>query len=89
MTRKEIETQYDVKHGTIVSPGKFEQTPVWAPYFWDLGMNDGADVEDSEGGWIFCIDSSDVERFPELQYIKTVTMWEDDNGFVQTRVVRR
>lgn len=39
MTRDEVLNVYEVHHGVIVSPGKFENEPVYAPalYEWLLG----------------------------------------------------
>lgn len=83
MTREEIERMHRVIAGRIVSPGKFEGEPVYVPAYWDLGLEGGADLDDG-GAFVFQIDASDVERWPELRDVKTLRLVEDDNGFVHS-----
>lgn len=89
MTREEIEGQYRVESGIIRSPGKFEGTPVWAPFYWDLSLEGCADDEECDEHdtlvEVFDVDSSDVEMFPELSGVKQVRLWSDDQGFVHTK----
>jgi len=85
--RDEVEAQYKVENGVIRSPGKFEGEPVWAPDFWALVLEGSAD-DHERGVYIFEIDSSDVERWPELREAKKIEIWEDDLGFVNTRITK-
>jgi hypothetical protein len=88
MTREEIEKEYRVVGATIISPGKFEGCPVYTPAFWDLGIGgtaDEADTVELDGdtrAFVFHIDASDVERWPELQGVRKLRLVEDGNGFV-------
>jgi hypothetical protein len=82
MTREEIEAEYVVRGGIIVSPGKFEGQPLHAPHFWALGLEGAADEDDGEC-YAFHVDSSDVERFAELAGVRTLRLVEDANGFVR------
>lgn len=77
----------------IRQPGKFEGEPRWVPYFWDmvLGGNGetsypGCDHDDGDCSCTsvdyFRVDSDDRERFPELDDIADVWLWEDSQGFV-------
>jgi len=82
MTRKEIESQYTVINGIIKSAGKFEQKPVYVPYYWDCFLNGCAD---RDNGKIlgFDVTKEDKLEFPELKHRKTVNIIESDTGFVQ------
>jgi hypothetical protein len=83
MTREEIEQEYKVIAGIITSPGKFEGESVYAPHYWNLGLEGGADEDDGES-YVFHLDSSDVLVWPELSSVRTLRLIEDDNGFVHT-----
>lgn len=94
MTRDQIEAEYRVVNGLIVSRGKFQGEPVYAPHFHELVQLGGADAtEPLSGGngdpddmtYVFEIDASDVEAFVELQNVTTLRLWEDEHGFVHTR----
>ncbi len=90
VTREEIEASYRVVGGKIVSPGEFQNEPVWAPHYWALVL-EGAEDDTFDDGcgveWsIFHIDASDVERWPELAGAETVALAKLDNGFVITAV---
>ena len=78
--------------GAIVSPGKFEATPVYAPHFWDLYLDGGGDNEFNEDGeyitW-FDVEKPDTQEFPELAPYVRVGIWSDDNGFVYCTHVER
>lgn len=87
LTRAEIEKMYKVENGIIKSPGKFEQEPVYVPYYWDLVLDGGPDeqVDDEDGTVhaIFEIDMTDVEMWPELGITRKLDLWEDSQGFVR------
>lgn len=80
MTRAEIEKEFTVRDGRIVSPGKFEGEPVYAPHFWEALLDGFAD-EDGAVAW-FDVTDEDRAEFPELQGIDRVSLETDDNGFV-------
>lgn len=91
MTRDEILKEYDVAPGNppiIKSLGKFEAEPIWAPYFWGMAMEMGAENEyENEAGEIvswFVIDELDVKEFPELEDFvgKRIYLRESESGFV-------
>ena len=85
MDRTSILDSYVLSEDTtppvITSPGKFEGEALYVPYFWDLFLNGDGDSGD-EGELIFTITPEDREQFPELGRRTTVTLIEDDNGFV-------
>lgn len=87
MTRSDIEKYYDVKDGRIVSPGKFEGEPVFAPHFWDVAMNGFADGDNGDT-FTFHIRKDDAEHdeFPELKKWmgrrRLLRLRQDDQGFV-------
>lgn len=76
MTRQEILAQYLVENGIITSPGKFEREPIYAPYFYELWLDNGADNEP------IAVEDEDRREFPELEDIAEVRVSEDDDGFV-------
>jgi hypothetical protein len=80
-------------------PGKFEGCPIYAPYFWAAVMNgEGTDETIGEnepdykyedvGSLVTHIDveSNDRAIFPELTSVDSVSLWEDDNGFIYLEV---
>ncbi len=82
MTRQELTNQYELDpHGIIASPGKFEGEPLYVPYYWQCYLDGMADSDD---GKILYFDVTDDDRkeFSELAEVKTVELWESDNGFV-------
>jgi hypothetical protein len=81
MNRKEIETEYTVENGIITSPGKFENEPVYAPYFYDALLNGFADDDDGEYA-MFHVTEDDINEFPELTSVKMVELYESSDGFV-------
>ena len=87
MNRSNIEQQYDVKSGRIVSPGKFEGEPVFAPHFWFIAMCGFADSDDGDT-FTFHIKKDDEEHkeFPELKEWmgrkRALRLRQDDQGFV-------
>lgn len=95
MDKQEIVKNYNVKDGRIVSPGKFEGEPIFAPYFY-AAWNDGQaeivdelDGEDMDGSYAgFTVTDFDVRQFPELapHQGNLVLLHEDGNGFVRLRI---
>lgn len=82
MTREEIEKQFNVKDGRIVSPGKFEGEMVYLPFFWEMFLDGAADNDDGKVISIK-IEPKDREMFPELgTRQKRVRFYETDQGFV-------
>ena len=71
-------------------PGKFEGEPEWAKELYDM-MLDGSDEtyydENDRPIDYFAIDAIDADEMvaPELDN-KHIILWEDDNGFVYTKV---
>lgn len=92
MTRHETLNNYEVNPatGTIISPGKFEGEPIFAPHFWFCGLEGFADSDDGKV-YTFRIKQSDPERkeFPELaKWLgrkRALRLIEDDQGFVHCR----
>lgn len=86
MTREEIEKEYRVIGSTIISPGKFQNEPVYAPDFWELGLAGAADEieekNDDAAVFVFHIDASDVQRWPELRDVRKLRLVESGDGFV-------
>ncbi len=81
MTRQDIERDYQVVNGRIVSPGKFEGEAVYIPYFWDAFLNGMSDRDD---GTVlgFDLTPEDKAMFPELRRKRTVRLLQRDDGFV-------
>ncbi len=89
MTREEIVKEYDVnKYGIIQSPGKFEGEMLYVPYFWDMVMNGMHDHEREDGTCVIDVEEDDRKMFPDLENIDYVTLYEDGNGFVYTRLYK-
>lgn len=90
MTREEVLKYYKVVDGRITSPGKFEGEPIFAPHFWDIGIQGCADSDD---GRVFTFrikrDDPEHKEFPELKRWlgrkRTVRLFEDEQGFVYAR----
>ena len=88
MLRQEVPEHYKVnRDGTIMSPGKFEGTPLYTPYLWDLVLEgEGEDEYDENGHPVTTlrIEEFDQMEFPEIvaDHIKWVQIWEDEQGFV-------
>ena len=82
MTRKEIEQEYDVVNGVIINSGKFENEPVYAPYFYSISLDGGADEVEADEADIFYVTEEDIKEFPELKGEHRVRLCEDNNGFI-------
>ena len=65
-------------------PGKFEGEPVYAPYYYDIMLNGGADEVGEDNVDTFTVTEEDRLIFPELKGIDTIIQYEDDNGFIYT-----
>lgn len=73
--------------GVITTPGKFEAEPRWAPTFWNMLLDGGADEELDDGIAVFILNKDDRDAFPELNGWYAVLLSERDDGFVDTRLV--
>lgn len=69
-------------------PGKFEGEPPWAEHFWNLSLEGGHDsAEEDEDGYFvvaFSVTDEDIVKFPELNGVDEIRLWEDNQGFVHT-----
>ena len=76
---------YQIEHGRIVDPGKFQGEPRWLPWFYEL-MLDGAgmvlDWPSGETTTLVDIYAGDVVLYPELISYVVVAIEENDQGFV-------
>lgn len=84
MTRADIEHEYTIRDGQIVSQGKFPGQPIYAPYFWARVLIGFADRETQDGDYIFTVTNQDRQQFPELGKVKTVILAELDSGRIVT-----
>ena len=91
MTRQEIEKEYKInEHGIICSPGKFEGEMLYAPYFYEIIMDGGADETDYPEGEdgspvdTFFITPEDIKEFPELDGCTKIECFESEQGFFYT-----
>ena len=87
--------EFNVVNGIIQNPGKFEGSPDWTPYYWDLVMNgEGEDIYDCPEDYDddlddkselhhteFTVDSEESDKFG-LECGSIVCVCQDDNGFV-------
>jgi hypothetical protein len=81
MTRSEIIAAYVIRRGTIVSPGRFEGQPVFAPYYYEALLSGLADEENDDAA-VFDVLQEDVAEFPELASFEKVFLSEDEQGFI-------
>lgn len=82
-TRKEIEKEYQVRDGLIVTPGKFEGQPIYVPYYYGAYLDGFADFENGRGAIGFYVTAVDKEQFPELKRRRTVKLIVRESGFVE------
>lgn len=87
MGRTELLQEFKVADGKIVSPGKFENEPLYAPYFYALALDGGAEETDTdmfgqESIAYLNVTPDDVKEFPELADVRQVQVFEDESGFV-------
>jgi hypothetical protein len=82
-TRSDIEALLELDvNGVIITPGKFEGSPAYVPYYWDKGLDGWADDEPDEVSYLFYITKEDINEFPELSCKDRVVVTIDDYGFV-------
>lgn len=93
-SRAGIRGQYDVnKAGIIMSPGKYEGDPVFAPYF-AFTASYGEELSHMEEGCgvyasLCKVDDDDRAEFPELGADDLYVMvTENDQGFVTVNVIK-
>lgn len=88
--RVALESDWDVYPDcpiVIRNPGRFEGEPLWAPYYWDVYMNGGAD--DDDGGCLsFDVSEDDRVIFPELADVARVEIYQRDDGFISSATIR-
>ena len=91
MTRAEIEAQYKCHDGIIVSPGKFEGEPIFAPALYDLmceGFSDILDYPDDTRIDIFeTWPVEDYDTFADFRDMidadtAVIALTESETGFV-------
>lgn len=78
---------HDPVTGRITQLGKFEGTPIFAPYYWDLALQGFADADNGAAfTFKFKNEDADFALWPELKVWlgRKRTMWlcEDSQGFV-------
>ena|SRR6185437_11788284 len=91
MTRKEIEAEYRIENGTILSPGKFEGEAIYAPHFSEFA-SDGEileTMEDGSGAFVALveIEAEDRAAFPEIEDGEFALVTENSDGFVMVSVI--
>ena len=89
MTREETFRNYKVENDRIVSPGKFEGEPVFAPYFWEIGLEGFADSDNGKVyGFRLKLNGQDKGNpfLPELRRWlgrkRSLKLSQDSQGFV-------
>lgn len=86
--REQTLNDYNVSHGRITSPGKFEGEPIFAPYYWNMALEG---FSDDDNGTVFAFKfktgSDDFTLWPELkQWLgrsRTLRLSESEQGFVR------
>lgn len=91
-TRAGIRRQYHVKDSIIMSLGKFEREPVFAPYFAHTASfgEELSHIQDGAGDYVslIAIDVDDRAEFPELSDdAMYVLLTENEQGFVSVRTI--
>lgn len=81
------EYQHDAS-GRISQPGKFEGEPIFAPYYWEIGLEGFADSDNgSTYGFRFRNADADFTIWPELKKWlgrkRSLKLVEDSQGFVR------
>lgn len=82
LTRAEILKEWQVRDGRIVSPGKFEGEPVYAPALYDLMLQGFADESDEGGDLLLVADTLSAE-FPEVGDVQAFVVYTDDRGILR------
>jgi hypothetical protein len=72
-------------------PGKFEGEPIYAPHYWELTLDSGADEEEFDDAndrpvAVFKLTAEDHGLFPELEGGEILRIYEDEQGFVWSSV---
>lgn len=81
LTRAEVLRELQVRDGRIVSPGKFEGEPLYAPALYDRLMEGFADFSD-EGGDVIEVDDELRAEFPEIRAdVAAFLLWTSEQGF--------
>ena len=86
-TLEQIKEEYKVENNIIKSPGKFEGEPVYTVYYWDLYLDGGYD-ELTEDYILYELNEDDYFLFTELTDYSKLYLYELDNGFVISEVVK-
>jgi len=81
LTRKQIEEEYNVVDGIIQDKGRFENEPVWTPYFYDALLEEGGNTT------TLLLESVDHEEFPEIPNKDYAWVKIDDNGFISVEFI--
>ena len=83
---KNTDCEYDNDGTRITQPGKFEGEPIFAPYFWDLGLQGFSDADNGQV-YTFRITAADSDNkfwFALKKWLgrkRTLRMREDSQGF--------
>lgn len=81
--RDQVLAQYKVRGGRIVSPGKFEGEPIYAPWFYEGGLEGLEVATDDDGSQIFQVGADDLAQYPEIPPdARWIRVYEDEQGFV-------
>jgi hypothetical protein len=67
-------------------PGKFEGEEIYSPYFYEIMMQGDSDEVGEDNVDVFIITDEDRALFPELEGVKKLIQYTDDNGFVYTLI---
>jgi hypothetical protein len=87
MIRQDIEQQFTVCHGFIVSDGRYHGQPVFIPYYWAAVVEGAGADRQSQGRYYFDVILDDLLEFPELKGVRTVELWRDDEtGKIESRL---
>jgi len=83
MKLSEIESNYTLnsKGTRIMSPGKFEGEPTYAPHFYELWLDGSYDRLLEGNAALFNITPDDLAEFPSLDGVGAVVTWETEQGF--------
>jgi hypothetical protein len=82
--------EYTVVDGFIQNPGKFERQPRWLPHMWDMVLDGYGDDEENDGEIVtkLAVLFEDVQKYPELERIGVIEIWETNEGFIHYRILR-
>ena len=76
----QIRTEYQIEHGIIRNPGKFEGEAEYMPFFYDVYLNGCAD----DNGHVLSVlvEPADKIAWPQLKRRQRVRFVITDQGFV-------